>query len=66
MHAIPAAHMTLDHSAAERGHRYLGYVFQGNGVTLYHTGDTQPYPGWSERIGKIQARRRAAADLRRG
>jgi L-ascorbate 6-phosphate lactonase len=53
VHAVPAAHMELDHSE-QLGFRYLGYVFQGNGVTLYHTGDTQPYPGWAERVNKFK------------
>ena len=53
IHAVPAAHMELDHSE-QHGFRYLGYVLQGNGVTIYHTGDTQPYPGWAERVAKFK------------
>jgi len=52
IHAIPAAHMTLDKNA--HGYRYLGYMIQGNGVTLYHPGDTQPYPGWAARVSKFE------------
>lgn len=49
VHAIPAAHMTLDHDE-KLGYRYLGYVLEGNGVRIYHPGDMQPYPGWYERV----------------
>ncbi|MCS6859091.1 MAG: MBL fold metallo-hydrolase [Abditibacteriales bacterium] len=38
--AIPAAHQRLDHDE-EHSYHYLGYMIQGNGVTLYHTGDIQ-------------------------
>lgn len=47
--AIPAAHQQLDYDE-EHGYHYLGYMIQGNGVTIYHTGDIQPYPGWYERV----------------
>jgi len=50
--AIPAAHEELTHTE-EFGYHFLGYVIQGNGVTLYHTGDIQPYPGWYERVKKF-------------
>jgi L-ascorbate 6-phosphate lactonase len=53
IHALPAAHMALEHTP-ENGHRYLGYVLQGNGVTLYQTGDTQPYEGWAPRVDKFK------------
>lgn len=46
---IPAAHETLTHTD-EFGYHFLGYVIQSNGVTLYHSGDIQPYPGWYERL----------------
>ncbi len=47
--ALPAAHQRLDYDE-EHGYHYLGYMIQGNGVTIYHTGDIQPYPGWYERV----------------
>jgi L-ascorbate metabolism protein UlaG (beta-lactamase superfamily) len=47
--AIPAAHQRLERDD-EHGYYHLGYVIQGNGVTLYHTGDVQPYAGWFERV----------------
>lgn len=46
--AIPSAHYTLDHD--ERGTRYLGFLIEWNGVTLYHSGDTIIYPGYIERL----------------
>jgi L-ascorbate metabolism protein UlaG (beta-lactamase superfamily) len=51
--AIPAAHMQLERTDRD-GFRYLGYVLQANGVTLYQTGDTQPYAGWYERVNKFK------------
>ncbi len=53
IHAIPAAHETLDFDA-HRGYRYLGYVIEANGARIYHTGDVQPYPGWYERVKKFE------------
>ncbi len=53
IHALPAAHMTLDYSEPD-GYRYLGYVIQANGVTIYHSGDTQPYSGWATRVSKFK------------
>ena len=47
--AIPAAHQKLEHTP-ENGYRYLGYIFEGNGVTVYHPGDIQPYEGWTTRL----------------
>ncbi len=47
--AIPAAHETLTYTD-EFGYHFLGYVIEGNGVSLYHAGDIQPYPGWYERV----------------
>lgn len=51
--AIPAAHQRLEYSEAF-GYHYLGYVFEGNGVTIYHPGDIQPYAGWSERVRRFK------------
>ncbi|SDN43188.1 L-ascorbate metabolism protein UlaG, beta-lactamase superfamily [Paenibacillus sp. yr247] len=45
--AIPAAHEELETN--EQGqHRYVGYIVELNGVTIYHAGDTLIYPGLSE------------------
>lgn len=46
--AVPSAHYDLEHD--ERGSRYLGFLIEWNGVTLYHTGDTIIYPGYIERL----------------
>lgn len=45
--AVPAAHEALDRDDLGR-HRYLGYVIELPGVTLYHSGDCVPYPGQHE------------------
>lgn len=37
--AVPAAHESLDHDDAGRC-RFLGYVVQTSGLSLYHSGDT--------------------------
>jgi len=50
--AIPAAHMQLEKN--ESGYRYLGYVIEANGLTIYHPGDTQPYDGWYERVSRFK------------
>jgi L-ascorbate metabolism protein UlaG (beta-lactamase superfamily) len=45
---IPAAHDALE--GAERGHRWQGFIFTLDGVTLCHTGDTVMYDGLVERL----------------
>jgi L-ascorbate metabolism protein UlaG (beta-lactamase superfamily) len=47
--AVPSAHYTLEHDSA-RGHRWLGFVIEWNGVTLYHSGDTIVYDGYLNRL----------------
>ncbi|UKS25470.1 MBL fold metallo-hydrolase [Paenibacillus sp. HWE-109] len=47
IHAIPAAHEELE-TNAQGQHRYVGYIIELNGVTLYHAGDTLVYPGLLE------------------
>lgn len=41
--ALRAKHEFLDET--EEGFPYLGYVFEGNGVCFYHSGDTLVYEG---------------------
>ncbi|ABR34117.1 MBL fold metallo-hydrolase [Clostridium beijerinckii] len=42
--AIPSAHEFLDQDSS--GHYpYLGYIIEGNGCTVYHSGDTCMYDG---------------------
>lgn len=43
--AIPAAHEFLDQDAISRCYPYLGYIIEGNGCTIYHSGDTCIYEG---------------------
>jgi L-ascorbate metabolism protein UlaG (beta-lactamase superfamily) len=51
--AIPSAHETLEKN--ERGeYRYLGYFIRLGSLTFYHSGDTIPYPGLSERVRRHQ------------
>lgn len=40
--AIPCAHYALEQD--ERGQRWLGFLIEWNGVTLFHSGDTIIYP----------------------
>ncbi len=51
--AVPSAHYSLDLDP-ERGYRWLGFVVQLNGVTLYHAGDTILYDGLTERLKQRQ------------
>ena len=43
--AVPAAHELLDKDEKTGLYPYLGYIVQGNGVTIYHAGDTCLYEG---------------------
>ena len=43
--AIPAEHEFLDIDPKTGLHPYVGYIIQGNGMTLYHAGDTCVYEG---------------------
>jgi len=42
---VPSAHYA-DEYDAQKGHRWLGFVVEWNGVTFYHSGDTIIYPGY--------------------
>jgi L-ascorbate metabolism protein UlaG (beta-lactamase superfamily)/protein-tyrosine-phosphatase len=44
--ATPAAHEDLRRTPD--GYVFLGYVLTGGGVTLWHSGDTIPFPGLAE------------------
>ncbi|MFD0679403.1 MULTISPECIES: MBL fold metallo-hydrolase [unclassified Paenibacillus] len=46
---VPAAHEELDYDPV-RDHRFVGYLLELNGVTLYHAGDTVIYPGLIESL----------------
>lgn len=47
--AVPSAHTELEHDP-ERGHPYLGYVVEWNGVAVYHAGDTVVHDGLVEAL----------------
>jgi L-ascorbate metabolism protein UlaG (beta-lactamase superfamily) len=49
VHSLPSAHPNLDYDP-ETGYPFLGYVFQVDGLTLYHSGDTLVYDGLAERL----------------
>lgn len=50
---IAAAHEQLERDA-DGSPRYVGYVLELNGVTLYHAGDTLVYPGLIDRVGALK------------
>jgi L-ascorbate 6-phosphate lactonase len=52
VHSMPSAHPNLDHDP-ETGYPFLGYVFQIDGLTLYHSGDTLVYEGLAERLQRF-------------
>ncbi len=57
IHAVPACHGIHPSDAYTFGtelsgglYRYLGYVFEGGGVSVYHAGDTIGYSGLAARL----------------
>jgi L-ascorbate metabolism protein UlaG (beta-lactamase superfamily) len=50
-HGVPAAHETIDKDQDGRC-KYLGYVIEFNGWTIYHSGDTIRYDGMGESLKK--------------
>jgi len=50
--AVPSAHYEPEYDA-EKGYRWLGFLLEWNGVTLYHAGDTIIYPGYMERLKSL-------------
>jgi len=52
--AVPAAHEFLDRDAASGRYPYLGYIFEGNGCTLYHSGDTCLYEGMRAKLRRFK------------
>ncbi len=70
--AVPAAHEFLDRDEKTGLYPYLGYIIQGNGVTIYHSGDTCLYEGmasllrqWTIDVAILPINGRDAARLRR-
>jgi L-ascorbate metabolism protein UlaG (beta-lactamase superfamily) len=49
LHAIPAAHETVERDQLGRC-RFLGYVVEFGGLVIYHSGDTIRYDGMAERL----------------
>lgn len=48
-HAIPSAHESLE--TDENGdHKFVGYIIEVGGKTIYHSGDACPYAGLGERL----------------
>jgi len=46
---VPAAHYDLEFDD-EKGYRWIGFIIEWNGVTLYHAGDTIIYPDYNEKL----------------
>jgi L-ascorbate metabolism protein UlaG (beta-lactamase superfamily) len=51
--AVPAAHEFLNRDPTTGRHPYLGYVLQGHGVTVYHSGDTCVYEGMRAALARF-------------
>jgi len=51
--AVPSAHYHLEYDP-ERGHRWLGFLIELNGVRIYHAGDTILYDGLGEQLRPYQ------------
>ncbi len=51
--AIPSAHYELEPNTATGEYPYLGYVFNLDGFTVFHSGDTIYYDGLVERLTEI-------------
>lgn len=52
VHSLPSAHPDLDYHE-DTGYPFLGFVFQVDGVTLYHSGDTIVYAGLADRLRRF-------------
>lgn len=53
VHSVPSAHPGLDFEAAT-GYPFLGFVFEVDGLRVYHSGDTIIYPELAERLRKLK------------
>lgn len=49
IYSVPSAHDQLDWTALG-GYPYLGYLVRFGGCTIYHAGDSVPYPGLVDRL----------------
>ena len=52
LHAVPAAHETVERDDQERC-KFLGYLISFGDWTVYHSGDTVPYGSMVERLSKF-------------
>jgi L-ascorbate 6-phosphate lactonase len=53
VHVIPSAHPEMDYTEAE-GYAFLGFIFEVDGVRLYHSGDTLAYDGLAATLRRYQ------------
>lgn len=51
--ALPAAHEALERDAFGR-HVFLGYLIETEGMRIYHSGDSIPFPGLAERLAALR------------
>ncbi|MBL8152736.1 MAG: MBL fold metallo-hydrolase [Anaerolineae bacterium] len=49
VHSIPSAHPEFEYSG-DKGYPFLGYIFEVDGLRIYHSGDTLAYDGLAERL----------------
>lgn len=50
--AVPAAHYDLIFDE-QKGYRWLGFLIEWNGITIYHSGDTLIYPGYLDTLRRL-------------
>ena len=51
--AVPAAHEFMDTDSATGLHPYVGFIVSGNGMTIYHAGDTCIYEGMQDTLRRF-------------
>lgn len=49
---VPSAHYDKEYDDA-KGYRYIGFLIEWNGVTIYHAGDTIIYPGYVDLLRSL-------------
>ena len=52
IHAVPAAHETIEKDDHGRC-KFLGYIVEFGGCTIYHSGDTILYPGMADTLRRF-------------
>lgn len=53
VHSIPSSHPDLDYNETA-GYPFLGFVFELDGLRMYHSGDTIVYDGLAQRLKHLQ------------